>query len=121
MTDEGLGHHGAEEAEWLVPLYVLVNGRTRPRNTSLDLATQVVALPADLTVLEPEYKAIITCCEGWISIAEISAELVIPLAVVKVLVDILLERGYLALGSPAQKVVADRGLLQTILAGLQRL
>jgi hypothetical protein len=121
MTDDGWERHEAEETGQLVPLYVLVNGRARPRNTTLDLATQVVALPTDLTVLEPEYKAIITCCESWISIAEISAALVVPLAVIKVLVDILLERGYLALGSPAQKVVADRGLLETILAGLQRL
>ena len=30
-----------------VPLYILVNGRTSPRNTSLDLATQVIALPVD--------------------------------------------------------------------------
>jgi hypothetical protein len=120
MTDE-TWYGDEEEARLLVPLYVLVNGRTRPRNTSLDLATQVVALPADTTVLEPEYKAIVNRCESWISIAEVSAKLTLPLAVTKVFIDVLLDRGYLALGAPAQKTVADRRLLETILAGLQRL
>ncbi|MBN1174793.1 MAG: DUF742 domain-containing protein [Micromonosporaceae bacterium] len=110
-----------EEDRRLVPLYVLVNGRTHPRNTSLDLATQVIALPADTTALDPEYRAIINRCETWMSIAEISAKLDLPLAIIKVLVDVLLERGYLALGAPAQKTVADRWLLETILASLQKL
>jgi hypothetical protein len=55
------------------------------------------------------------------SIAEISAYLGRPLTVVKVLVDILLEQDYLALGSAAQQTVYDRALLETLLCGLQRL
>ena len=110
-----------DENRRLVPLYVLVNGRTHPRNTGLDLATQVVALPAEVKPLEPEYKAIVNLCRTWMSIAEISAKLDLPLAVVKVLVDVLLDRGYLAIGAPAQRMVADRELLETILASLQRL
>jgi hypothetical protein len=41
--------------------------------------------------------------------------------VVKVLVDILLEQGYVTLGSAAQRTVYDRALLETLLGGLQRL
>jgi hypothetical protein len=110
-----------DEPGQLVPLYVLVNGRTTPRNAALDLATQVVALPADTTALEPEYREILRQCEDWMSIAEISAYLRRPLTVVKVLVDILLEQRYVALGSAAQRTVYDRALLESLLGGLQQL
>ncbi|UQU61943.1 DUF742 domain-containing protein [Couchioplanes caeruleus] len=120
MADRDAGDT-RDESERLVPLYVLVNGRTTPRNAALDLATQVVALPGDTTVLEPEYQQILRQCRDWMSIAEISAYLGRPLTVVKVLVDILLEQDYLALGSAAQQTVYDRALLETLLGGLQRL
>jgi hypothetical protein len=110
-----------EEAGRFVPLYVLVNGRTSPRNTSLDLATQVIALPADRRALEPEYEGVVRHCWDWISIAELSAHLNYPLAVTKVLVDVLVERRFLAVGAPAEETVADLGLLETILARLEKL
>ena len=116
------GWPGDEEDQGrLVPLYILVGGRTRPRNTDLDLATQVVAAPADRTVLEPEYEQIVAACVNWASVAEIAAGVRRPLTVVKVLVDILLEQGYLAVGAPAQRTNLNRPLLETLLAGLQRL
>ena len=104
-----------------VPLYVLVNGRTSPRNTSLDLATQVIALPADTRTLEPEYAAIVDRCGVWMSIAEIAAYLKYPLTLTKILVDVLLERGFLAVGSPVEETIPDLGLLETILTGLEQL
>lgn len=109
------------DAGRFVPLYVLVNGRTSPRNTSLDLATQVIALPADTRTLEPEYEALVSRCWDWISIAELAAHLNYPLAVTKILVDVLLERRFLAVGTAAEETVADRELLQTILARLEKL
>ncbi|HEX5540805.1 MAG TPA: DUF742 domain-containing protein [Micromonospora sp.] len=114
---------GDDEAEAgrLVPLYVLVNGRTTPRNTSLDLATQVIALPADASWLEPEYKEILNRCSTWMSIAEIGAYLQIPLAIAKIMVDSLLEQGYLNIGSPAQETAPDLQLLEMVLAGLEAL
>ena len=76
-----------------VPLYVLVNGRTSPRDSNLDLATQVIALAVDTRRLEPEYLQIVNRCGNWISIAEIGAYLHLPLAITKVMVDVLLEQG----------------------------
>lgn len=115
--------NGDDEAEFgqLVPLYILVNGRTSPRRTNLDLATQVVARPADTTRLEPEYKEIVSRCASWISIAEIGADLHRPLTITKVMVDVLIEQGFLDMGSPAQHLTPDRQLLETVLAGLERL
>jgi Protein of unknown function (DUF742) len=109
------------EAGRFVPLYVLVNGRTSPRNTSLDLATQVIALPADTRALEPEYEAIVKRCCVWMSIAEIAAHLNYPLTLAKILVDVLLECGFLALGSPVEETPPDLELLETILVGLENL
>jgi hypothetical protein len=105
----------------LVPLYILVNGRTSPRNINLDLATQVIALPVDTRRLEPEYQEIVSRCANWMSIAEIGAYLHFPLTIAKVMVDVLLDEGYLGIGSPAQQKIADRRLLETVLAGLERL
>lgn len=114
---------GDDEAEFgrLVPLYILVNGRTSPRNTNLDLATQVIALPSDRTRLEPEYREIVGRCANWMSIAEIGAYLHRPLTITKVMVDVLVEQRFLGIGAPAQQKIADRRLLETILAGLERL
>jgi hypothetical protein len=109
-----------EEAGHL-PLYVLVGGRTSPRNSNLDLATQVIALPVDTSRLEPEYRDIVNQCANWMSIAEIGAYLHRPLTIVKVMVDVMVEQRFLKIGSPAQRRVADLGLLETVLAGLQRL
>jgi uncharacterized protein DUF742 len=110
-----------DELGKLVPLYVLVGGRTAPRNTRLDLATQIIAYPSDTAALEPQYRQIVLSCGDWISIAEVSAGLGRPLTVVKILVDVLLEQGLLAIGAPAQQTVVSRGLLETLLDGLQRL
>ncbi|MFC7530967.1 DUF742 domain-containing protein [Actinoplanes sp. GCM10030250] len=120
MTDDWDGDDETAAGRF-VPLYILVNGRTTPRDSNLDLATQVIALPADASRLEPEYLQILNRCGNWISIAEIGAYLHIPLAIVKVMVDVLLEQGYLDSGSPAQQKVIDPGLLDAVLAGLERL
>jgi hypothetical protein len=104
-----------------VPLYILVNGRTSPRDTNLDLATQVIALPVDTRRLEPEYVQIMNTCRSWISVAEIGAYLHMPLTITKVMVDVLLEQGYLGIGSPAQEKIVDLQLLDSVLAGLERL
>ncbi|MEH0934543.1 DUF742 domain-containing protein [Micromonospora psammae] len=109
------------EAGKLVPLYILVNGRTSPRNTNLDLATQLIALPVDTARLEPEYREIVSRCDKWISIAEVGAYLHRPLTITKIMVDVLLDQGFLAVGSPAQEKITDRRLLEAVLAGLQGL
>jgi hypothetical protein len=109
------------DAGRFVPLYVLVNGRTSPRNAGLDLATQVVAATSEVVALEPEYDAIVRRCWTWISIAELAAFVNYPLAVTKLLVDVLLERGVLTAGAQAVETVADRGMLETILARLENL
>jgi Protein of unknown function (DUF742) len=119
MSDEWYGDDG--RAGRFVPLYVLVNGRTSPRNASLNLATQVIARTAETRGLEVEYQAIVRQCRTWISVAEIAAHLNYPLTVTKVLVDVLLEQRFLAVGTPAEETAADLGVLETILVCLENL
>ncbi|BAL87483.1 hypothetical protein AMIS_22630 [Actinoplanes missouriensis 431] len=121
MTGEAWDGDDETAAGRFVPLYILVNGRTTPRDSNLDLATQVIAAPVDASRLEPEYLQILQRCGSWISIAEIGAYLHIPLTIVKVMVDVLLEQGYLDSGAPAQHKVVDMRLLNAVLAGLERL
>lgn len=112
---------GEGEAGGFVPLYVLVNGRTSPRNANLDLATQVIAVTAAARLAEPEYEAIVERCWTWISIAELAAYLKYPLSHTRLLVDVLVERRILAVGTQAEETVAKREMLETILASLENL
>src|ERR1700754_1593494 len=100
------GEDGAAAGRF-VPLYVLVNGRTSARDKNLDLATQVIALPADRRRLESEYLNVLDRCRTWISVAELGAYLHMPLTVTKVMVGVLAEQGYLGMGAAAQQIVID--------------
>jgi signal transduction histidine kinase len=120
MTDEGWDAEDEAVAGRLVPLYVLVGGRTRPRNLRLDLATQVLAIRSS-SKLEREYADIVRLCANAMSIAEVSAYLRVPLTIVRVMVDVLLEQGYLEAEVPVQQPNTDRQLLEMVLAGLERL
>ncbi|AVT28198.1 hypothetical protein C6361_00320 [Plantactinospora sp. BC1] len=120
MAESRAGGDYETEESGLVPLYVLVRGRTRPRNSDLDLATQVIAVPVN-TRLDPELQDIINQCTDWMSVAEIGAHLHRPLTIVKVMVDVLVEQRLLRIGSPAQQKVTDMRLLEAVLAGLERL
>ncbi|HKT02541.1 MAG TPA: DUF742 domain-containing protein [Rugosimonospora sp.] len=120
MTDD-LWDGDDEAAGRLVPLYVLLGGRVTPRNVSLDLATQVVARQVSTARLEREYEQIVRLCANWMSLAEIGAYLRFPLTITRVMVDVLLEQGYLEVGAPAQQTIVDRNVLATVLAHLEKL
>ena len=120
-----------QEDEWfdadagrLVRLYTLTGGRTRPTNSQLDVATQVVTVRSafDRIDFEPEQARIVELCRRPLSVAEIASYLSVPLAVAKVQLSDLIDHGAVVIGSPAQDtVVQDRDLLQAILDGLHAL
>jgi hypothetical protein len=104
----------------LVRPYTMTRGRTRTSRIELDLVTLVVAIPhsPQEAGTEPEYRDILALCRLPTSIAEISAELDLPLGVVKVLVGDLIERRqviYRSGISPAPDV------LHAVLEGIRRL
>jgi hypothetical protein len=111
-----------DDAESLVPLYIQVKGRASPRpHSNLDIGTQVRAMPMDPSRLEPESRRIFDLCYRWQSIAEISAHLRRTLTSTKVLVDVLLEEGYLSVGAAAERPIEQRETLQRVLDGLLNL
>ena len=108
----------------LVRPYAVTGGRTQPRY-QLQIEAMVAAShyeARDLSILGPEYQAILGFCRDWRSIAEISAVLRLPLGVARVLVADMAVDGLVrvhqidhAHGRP------DLNLLERVLSGLRKL
>lgn len=111
-----------DEGGPLVRPYTLTGGRTRPAGADLDLLTQVVARGnTDRAALSVEDRDILNrCATRPLSIAEIAADLDLPLAVAKVLVGDLLARELLVSGTSSQER-PDRQLLEAVLDGVRKL
>ncbi|MFB9908610.1 DUF742 domain-containing protein [Allokutzneria oryzae] len=113
-----------EAAGPLVRPYAMTRGRTRPGNTELDLATQVVAVwtENDSGSLSTEHQSIIELCRTPLSVAEVAAYIDVPLVVVKVLLSDLIERGDVVARAPRMaNNLPDRNLLQAVLDGVRRI
>lgn len=124
MTDSD-GEWVDEDAGRLVPLYALTGGRTRPTYGELNLATMVRATRAGLDgpAFEPEQAEIVRLCRSWLSVAEISSHLKVPLAVVKIQLSDLIDRGAVVISSGTTNTAApiSREKLQQVLDGLSAL
>jgi hypothetical protein len=109
-----------EDAGPLVRPYAITRGRTPDRQQKLELISLIVSLEPDGTAeyLEPEYASIVRLCQQPISVAELSAELELPLGVVKVLVSDLIERGLVVHRTSRG---SDPALLRQVLHGLHQL
>lgn len=113
-----------EDAGPLVRPYAVIRGRTEPDPYGLDLITLVVALSHEdaYAGLEPEKAQIMRLCQQPMSVAEVSALLSLPLAVVKLLLSDLIEENQLIFrtaGPPPD--VPEPHVLQAVLDGIRRL
>ncbi|MGW1741451.1 DUF742 domain-containing protein [Nocardia sp. NPDC001965] len=112
-----------EEAGPVARLYAMTGGRGRTARTELTLDTMVVDVGVGFAPrrTEPEYLDIIRFCRVPQSVAEVSAQCRIPLAMTKVLVGDLIDDGRLAVRAPVETtdVTSDLGLLQTIANSLR--
>lgn len=121
--------HGREswyddEAGPLVRPYAVTRGRTRSARHDLNMITLVIASADGHPVMEPEYTEILRICQQPLSIAELSAMLGLPLAVIKILVADLIEGGLLIFRSPPSSTnteTPDMKTLQAVLDGIRRL
>ncbi|RZS33956.1 uncharacterized protein DUF742 [Herbihabitans rhizosphaerae] len=122
--------HGREswyddEAGPLVRPYTVTRGRTRSgHGLDLDMITLVVSNASGHTVVDPEYAQILRMCRYPLSIAEVSAKLGLPLAVIKILIADLIEDGLLIFRSPPSPLdteTPDMDILQAVLDGIRRL
>ncbi|CBG74880.1 MULTISPECIES: DUF742 domain-containing protein [Streptomyces] len=122
MTDSDRHEHEAAE---LVRPYVITGGRSLPGESQFSLITLVTAVvdqqqrPARLS---PEEQNLLgMCVGGYLSVAEISGHLHLPVGVVKILLAALSEAGYLVTRPPAaaRAPVANLQILEEVLHGLQ--
>jgi DNA-binding transcriptional ArsR family regulator len=104
--------------------YMLVRGRTRPTGEWLDVIAMVRAprvRTIDPTDLEPEHLEVMRRCRGPMSVADIASALDLPVAVVRILVADLRDRGMLRIQRARPEGIADIRLLREVADGLRRL
>ena len=103
--------------------YMLTGGRTRGRR-KFDLIDIVArsGSPADDRALSPEHGLILDLCRDPITVADLTSALGLPLGVVRVLLDDLVQENLLeVLATAPRGRVTDRNLLQQVLHALQAL
>lgn len=120
---------GADEAWFddtgpLVRPYALTRGRARPARNDLDMISMVgAARPAGAVAeLSFEHERVVELCQRPLSIAELAAQLEVPLVVAKVLVSDLLQNNDIVVRGPGESVrTPDTTTLQAVLDGIRRL
>lgn len=114
-----------DEAGPLVRLYGITAGRTHSAKISLDLLSVISAFdipPAANQYLGPEHVAILRLCVRPTAVVEISADIDLPLGVLRVLLADLNEWDLISVRPPNHgSTEASVLLLEELLHGLQRL
>ncbi|MEU9114652.1 DUF742 domain-containing protein [Streptomyces sp. NPDC048483] len=106
-------------------LYTVTGGRSRSADDRiLDLVTLIVSECDPTPGMQSEHARILTMCRRPLAVVEVSAELRMPVSVVRILLSDLLDRGQVTARHPrtpatAQLPAAD--LLKEVLDALHRL
>src|SRR5215468_5097665 len=114
-----------EEAGPVVRPYALTRGRTRPTGEVLDLIALVTAVrgvEVDPAGLDPEHLALLRMCRLPASVADLAADLDLPLGVIQILLADLRARSLIAVHHPAPPAqLRDPRILKEVADGLRRL
>ncbi|MGH3341805.1 MAG: DUF742 domain-containing protein [Carbonactinosporaceae bacterium] len=126
MRDDGTDESWFDEgAEHLVRPYIITRGRTRPAQDTFNLITHVTTEGniADTSHLEPEAAAICDLCRHRaLSVAEIAAKLYLPISVVKILLEDLLDMSAISTRAPIAVVDSlDVEIIEAVEYGLRKL
>ncbi|MFE9308400.1 DUF742 domain-containing protein [Streptomyces sp. NPDC088353] len=121
-------HWFDDEAGPVVRPYAMTRGRTsHAAQHRLDLIAVVVTEPhvddpeADVT-LSPEHVDIVGLCRSPQSVAELAAELDLPIGVVRVLVGDLVDEEYVHVTRPVPPAeLPDESILRDVINGLRAL
>jgi hypothetical protein len=105
-----------EEAGAVVRPYALTRGRTRPAGGKLDLIALITAV-RDVQVSEfglgPEHRALLRICRRPTSVADLAADVDLPVGVIRILLGDLRERGLINVHNPIPAArLPDRRILQ---------
>jgi hypothetical protein len=102
----------------------MTGGRTRSRRPGLEIEALVSTTrlgEASAPKLRTEWRTIAGMCRSVLSIAEISAKLDAPLAVVAILVGDMADQGLVIVHRPATMDGPDVTLLERVLHGLREI
>lgn len=115
-----------DEAAYVRP-YTVTGGRTRPSSTSLPVEALVETVRRSAPGLSPEKRHILDLTDGqYLSVAELSAHLRLPVGVARVLVGDLSDAGLirvhgLAMASSASAPATTLSVLESVLDGISAL
>lgn len=114
-----------EDAGPVVRPYALIRGRTRPTGESLDLIALVTAVRGakpDSVDLDPEHFEILRQCHLPASVADLAADLDLPVGVIRILIADLRDRSLIRIHHPiAPAQLPDPRVLREVADGLRRL
>ncbi len=108
-------------------LYVITGGRSQPPDGQFDLLALVTSMGDPVPGLQSEYARIMAGCRVPVTVADISADLALPVTVVRILLRDLLDQGSITLQPPSPVTAGagtqppDRDLLRQVLVGLRKL
>jgi hypothetical protein len=109
----------------MVRLYAMTRGRARPSRGFLDIIALVIAhtLPEQDMTLTPEQAGILNLCrDTQVSVAEIAARCDLPLSVVRVLLNDLLDAGHIRVDRPTPpRELPSENILREVINGLRAL
>jgi Protein of unknown function (DUF742) len=119
------------ESEWLdqdagpvVRPYALTGGLTRPSGQRFDLLDMVRAVrraAQDPPQLSPEQAELLQRCQMPAPLADLAADLDLPIGVIRILVSDLRERGLVTIHRAQPAGFNDLKILQEVVDGLRRL
>ncbi|WP_242614078.1 DUF742 domain-containing protein [Actinomadura roseirufa] len=106
--------------------YAVTGGRTRPDGEDFELLAVVAATgvpPGDRLRFRPEHLRILRGCARPVPVADLAADLRLPLGVVRVLLGDLRDEGLVAVVRPGAAAAGrpDAGVLREVLHGLRAL
>ena len=109
----------------MVRPYALTRGRTRPTGEALDLIAIITAVRGarpDPAELGPEHLAVLRLCRLPASVADLAADLDLPLGVVRILLGDLSEQHLISIHHPIPPArLPDARVLREVVDGLRRL
>ncbi|TQM70721.1 uncharacterized protein DUF742 [Actinomadura hallensis] len=115
------------EAGPLVRPYAMTRGRTRPEGGDFELITVVTAtgVPAGERLrYSPDHARVLRACARPVAVVDLSADLGLPIGVVRVLLGDLRDEGLISVVDavePAQGRRPPKGVLREVLNGLRAL
>lgn len=118
MTRRGLDSEDPDR------LYTVTGGRTRVETDVFDLVTLVVATAAPTPGMQSEHARILRLCARPAAVVEISADLRLPVSVVKILLHDLLIMKCISIRrgtAPPETQPADPATLRQVLVALRKL